>query len=195
MDNRLQELRKDTGKSQKDFFNSVVKNELGMDISFRTYQNWEKPSNSIKEESAQKLANYFDVSLGFLLGFGTVKEEIEHSNKLQSEQFSRENNILLELGYILSDRQLDSILNTIHLFHSSNIDYIDKLIEQEDEFVERHLESEYSYFVSKFPSFLEEQKQKFYDALKQRNDPERRAEIQKNLELIKKYQEQNNFNN
>ncbi|MGT2845258.1 helix-turn-helix domain-containing protein [Streptococcus hongkongensis] len=190
MDNRLQELRKDIGISQKDFFNQVIKKELEMNISFRTYQNWENPSNSIKEESALKLAKYFEVSLGYLLGFGTIEEEIDRDIKIKKSQFSRENNILLELGYLLSDRQLNNILDTIHIFHASNKAYFSNLIEYHDEFIEDELEVEFFSFIEKYPDFLAVEKEKYNNYKKIINDPKSRAETEKKLELIKKYQEE-----
>ncbi|WP_161950989.1 helix-turn-helix domain-containing protein, partial [Streptococcus suis] len=66
--NRLKSLRLTEGFSQVEFYNKVIKKELGLDITLRTYQNWEKPENEIKSKPAQLLADYFHVNVGYLLG-------------------------------------------------------------------------------------------------------------------------------
>lgn len=60
--NRLKELRKDKKLSQK---------ELAENIGgyYRTLQNWENGESQIKPEKAQQLAEYFGVSVGYLLGY------------------------------------------------------------------------------------------------------------------------------
>ncbi len=84
--NRLKELRKASGFSQKDFFETIVKTKLKLDVTLRTYQNWENPNNEIKSRPAQALADYFGVSVGYLLGysdFRTAKDEFE--NEIQKQ--------------------------------------------------------------------------------------------------------------
>ena len=60
--NRLKELRKATGFTQKSF-----SKEVG--IPLRTLQNWENGESNIKPEKAEKLANFFGVSIAHLLGY------------------------------------------------------------------------------------------------------------------------------
>ena len=72
--NKLRELRKATGKSQKDFYNEIVVTELNLGVTLRTYQNWEKPENEIKSKPANSLADYFNVSVSYLLGYSDKKE-------------------------------------------------------------------------------------------------------------------------
>lgn len=59
---RLRELRKEKGLSQQ-----ALANELG--VHYRTLQNWEDGTSNIKPEKAKKLADYFGVSVGYLLGY------------------------------------------------------------------------------------------------------------------------------
>ena len=59
--NRLKELRKNSGKTQKEIFE-----ETGIPI--RSIQNWENGKRQINLESAKQLADYFGVSIGYLLG-------------------------------------------------------------------------------------------------------------------------------
>ncbi|HEP4582345.1 TPA: helix-turn-helix transcriptional regulator [Streptococcus pyogenes] len=82
MENRLQKIRKEqTNLNQKDFFYQVVNKKLNLDISFRTYQNWENPKNTIKPDKAQILADYFGVWLPYLLGNSNIRTE-EQANFL-----------------------------------------------------------------------------------------------------------------
>ncbi len=67
--NRLKDLRKAIGKSQKDFYNEIVVTELNLGVTLRTYQNWEKPENEIKSKPANSLADYFKVPVSYLLGY------------------------------------------------------------------------------------------------------------------------------
>jgi phage transcriptional regulator, cro/CI family len=67
--NNLKKLRIQSGLSQKDFYEKIIKNKLGMNISLRTYQNWENPNNEIKSKPALQLAEHFNVNIGELLGY------------------------------------------------------------------------------------------------------------------------------
>ncbi|KKF45235.1 helix-turn-helix domain-containing protein [Streptococcus uberis] len=188
MDNRLKELRKSTGVSQKDFYSKVVKDEIGMDISFRTYQNWEKPSNTIKEENAIKLADYFNVSIGFLLGFGTKEEEVTHEKKRKKEKFLIDKNRLLEFGYLLSDSQLENIIQTIQLFHTVNNSWIRQKIDFNDDFLEHEFYMYFNNFAKKYPNYLEEEKLK----LDRYNDDNYLKQANEKWDIIKKFHNENN---
>ena len=60
--NKLKELRKEKKLSQKE----IAKE---MSISEKTLSRWENGESQIKPEKAQKLADYFGVSVGYLLGY------------------------------------------------------------------------------------------------------------------------------
>ena len=60
--NRLKELRKAKKLSQKELAEET-------DIPYRTLQNWENGESNIKPEKAKKLADYFGVSVPYLLGY------------------------------------------------------------------------------------------------------------------------------
>lgn len=60
--NRLRELRENKKISQKKLADEIK-------VSYRTIQNWEYDISQIKLDKAQQLADYFGVSLGYLLGF------------------------------------------------------------------------------------------------------------------------------
>ncbi len=70
--NRLKELRQ-----EKKLTRDKLSQEL--DINLRTIQRWESGENQIKPEKAQRLAEYFGVSVGYLLGYepeGILKRSI-----------------------------------------------------------------------------------------------------------------------
>ena len=60
--NRLKELRQAKKLSQKELAKNIG-------VHYRTLQNWENGESQIKTEKAQQLADYFGVSVGYLLGY------------------------------------------------------------------------------------------------------------------------------
>lgn len=60
--NRLKELRVEFGLTQQ-------KTADVAEVSKRTYIYWENSETQIKPDKAQELANYFGVSVGYLLGY------------------------------------------------------------------------------------------------------------------------------
>ena len=68
--NRLKELRKEKGMSQK-----ALAKELG--VSYRTWQYWENGASSIKPDNLKTLCEIFDVDAPYLLGYNTVKNETD----------------------------------------------------------------------------------------------------------------------
>ncbi len=68
--NRLKELRKEKGLTQKN-----LSKEIG--IPLRTIQNWENGGSSIKSDRLKKLCEIFDVDVPYLLGYSSVKNEAD----------------------------------------------------------------------------------------------------------------------
>ena len=60
--NRLKKLRQEKKLSQKELAENIG-------VHYRTLQNWENEESQIKPEKAQQLADYFGVSVGYLLGY------------------------------------------------------------------------------------------------------------------------------
>lgn len=80
--NKLKELRKDKGLSQK-----ALSKETG--VPLRTLQSWENRESQIKPEKAQQLADYFGVSVGYLLGYSDSKSPQDYvETQIQSPDFS-----------------------------------------------------------------------------------------------------------
>lgn len=88
--NRLKELRKTKGISQKEFSKEH-------NIPLRTLQSWENGESQIKADRGQQLAKYFNVSVGYLLGYEEFykieKEALESSadirEKLNDPNYNR----------------------------------------------------------------------------------------------------------
>lgn len=60
--NRLKELRKSKKLTQIELADEIK-------IPYRTLQRWENEESQIKPDKAQQLADYFDVPVGYLLGY------------------------------------------------------------------------------------------------------------------------------
>ena len=60
--NILKELRQEKKLTQQE-----LANEIG--VAKRTYMYWEKGERQIKPKKAQQLADYFGVSVGYILGY------------------------------------------------------------------------------------------------------------------------------
>ena len=72
--NRLKELRKEKGLTQVELANIV-------NVSKITVLRWENEERQIKPDKAQQLADYFGVSVGYLLGYSDVRFELEQIEK------------------------------------------------------------------------------------------------------------------
>lgn len=74
--NRLKQLRQQTGDTQED-----VAKAIG--VTRRGYQKMENEESQIKSDKAQKLAKYFGVSVGYLLGYGPESEQVSNYQKIK----------------------------------------------------------------------------------------------------------------
>lgn len=74
--NRLKELRQEKKLSQK---------ELAKDIGvhYRTLQNWENGESQIKSEKIQQFADFFGVSVGYLLGYEPESEQVSNYQQIK----------------------------------------------------------------------------------------------------------------
>ena len=152
--NRLKELRQKKGDTQED----VAK---AMGVTRRGYQKWENEESQIKPEKAQQLADYFGVTTGFLLGFGTLEEELEYDRKEMYKLFQKEDDALLSLGHLLSDNDIEHVLQLIHLLSSKNEIYFWKSIELKDPNKHLIFDSEFSSFAETYPNYLSELQEKY----------------------------------
>ena len=143
--NRLKELRQKKGDTQE-----VVAKAMG--VTRRGYQKWENGESQIKPEKAQQLADYFGVSVGYLLGYSEYRElekaldKTIFSNSPEVETFLNQ-----EIKELIGER--------VKKFY----EYIDKQFYESyknsavpPEIVVKHREDFYSSFL-----FLPERLQKF----------------------------------
>lgn len=117
--NRLKELRQAKKLTQQELADY-------MQITRRGYQKWESGESQIKPDKAQRLADFFNVPIGFLLGFEDdyYKELFFESDKHAYERFIF---YLIFQDIHLSDKQIENIYDTIQIFQNNNSElYITK---------------------------------------------------------------------
>ena len=81
--NRIKELRKEKGLTQKKLADIA-------EVSKRTLIYWENGESQIKTDKAEKLADFFGVSVGYLLGYATVDDVMELTTKVMTNQIRLE---------------------------------------------------------------------------------------------------------
>lgn len=136
--NRLKELRKEKGLSQQ-----ALANELG--VHYRTLQNWENGESNIKPEKAELLADYFGVSVPYLLGYEVIdlmdttylKEYVffdgDYSNpdktkKQYFEEISEKIKIYKKVLNTLGGRyDKDKVVDVLELLEKNNEDDLDDI--------------------------------------------------------------------
>ena len=124
--NILKELRKEKKLSQKE----IAKE---MSISEKTLSRWENGESQIKPEKAQQLADYFGVSVGYLLGYeddsSLIKELGQKFSKMSGTEamdfaFTEEGDLLAELMYqaeLKKEKQNNKKFRNFVKFLKSNI--------------------------------------------------------------------------
>lgn len=122
--NRLKSLR-----SQYDDKLTQDKFAKKMGVTKRTIIAWENGERVLKLDKAEKIANFFNVSVGYLLGFSSIKfesdqikNEIEKRLKntdgeFNSQVFNQTLNLLEDVGFL--DLDMDTIVDLY--FYNTNI--------------------------------------------------------------------------
>lgn len=118
--NRLKILRTDKGITQ-DELAQIINKELKENekpISKMVISNWENNKHTIKPDKAQQLADFFEVPVGYLLGYSDspIFELDEFINLLdrneeQNKRFAIQKSIM---HYVLSKNISDEDLTFIH---------------------------------------------------------------------------------
>ena len=130
--NRLKELRKEKKLSQKE----IAKE---MSISEKTLSRWENGESQIKPEKAKQLADYFGVSIGYLLGYIDDSEiyddevviepekgmilaySLERSNKkLQEKMFKDFITFFRDNTIFVSDEEILSLYSMVQAANLNN---------------------------------------------------------------------------
>lgn len=74
--NRLKQLRKEKGLTQQELSEAIA-------APARIIQRWENGENQIKTNRADELADYFGVSVGYLLGYEPESEQVSNYQKIK----------------------------------------------------------------------------------------------------------------
>ncbi|HEO8355184.1 TPA: helix-turn-helix transcriptional regulator [Streptococcus agalactiae] len=90
--NRLKELRKEKGLTQEE-----LAHEIG--VSKITVLRWENEERQIKPDKAQALADYFEVTVAYLLGYSDFKENGNLKDLLFHEIKALKEYRVLRVGY------------------------------------------------------------------------------------------------
>ena len=93
--NRLKKLRKEKGLSQK-ALTEMLNNKSDFTVTLRTVQNWEANKTPIKSAPAQILADYFGVTVPYLLGYH--EETIAFKFPSDEEGFYKETQKLIDMA-------------------------------------------------------------------------------------------------
>ncbi|VUX01430.1 transcriptional repressor DicA [Streptococcus constellatus] len=109
--NRLKILRKEKSLSQVAFSKTIG-------IPLRTLQSWENGESNIKPEKAQQLADYFGVSVGYLLGYSDSDFKNMTSDSYDDNEKKRAlqglDKLLLMSGYLSKNQMISAIEQTIN---------------------------------------------------------------------------------
>lgn len=125
--NRLKILRKEKGETQ-----DQVAEVAG--VSKRSYIYWENGERQIKPDKAQKLADHFGVSVGYLLGYSENPQRYDdeiiltnsrtdriftHSYQLESDNIkSAFKKFTIDCSLLLTDVQIDAFASMIAELHN-----------------------------------------------------------------------------
>ena len=74
--NRLKQLRKEKGLTQQELSEAIV-------APARSIQRWENGESQIKRNRADELADFFGVSVGYLLGYEPESEQVSNYQKIK----------------------------------------------------------------------------------------------------------------
>lgn len=119
---KLRELRKARNMTQSELAKEIK-------VSEKTISRWEKEETLMKADKAKELAKFFDVTVGYLLGFSVEPSDydIEFHNKI-SERIKKEQYVLFldfikQVDLCLSDKQIDSLFNNLIATDEINQEY------------------------------------------------------------------------
>ena len=115
--NRLKALRTEKGITQDqlaDIINKRLK-ENEKPISKMVISNWENNKHTIKPDKAQQLADYFGVSVGYLLGYDVKIAELKSDLLASSEELEKTTREAFYLANSNLEIKLKGIDDTINL--------------------------------------------------------------------------------
>lgn len=107
--NRLKQLRKEKGLTQQELSEEIV-------APARTIQRWENGENQIKANRASQLADYFGVSVGYLLGYEPESEQVSNYKKIRIH-FTDDH----EINFLVRDFTEKELAKIISQFNNGNL--------------------------------------------------------------------------
>lgn len=114
--NRLKELRKQKGLTQQGLADEIS-------VSKITVLRWENEERQIKPEKAQQLADYFGVSVGYLLGYSEYRDSQEASYQLYRKDSNDPFNHVKAKVYSLLGDDLMKVLEDQYVTGHDDPDY------------------------------------------------------------------------
>ena len=105
----MKELRQEKKLSQKELAENIG-------VHYRTLQNWENGESQIKPEKSQQLADYFGVSVGYLLGYNEGHNRIHDlfgTTPKKGDMGIIELSEMIGLNFIKSDKEIKDIQSDI----------------------------------------------------------------------------------
>lgn len=130
--NRIKELREEVGLSQE-------KLAINLAVNLRTLQRWENDETAIRKKNAEKIADYFNVSIPYLLGY-SEKIPVEEQSSLYKNGISdieavEPIHLVTEaIGLENKDRLLNFLKNE---FDSEYNEFKDDIEEPYEDFINR----------------------------------------------------------
>ncbi|HEL9618996.1 TPA: helix-turn-helix transcriptional regulator [Streptococcus suis] len=122
IENRLRDLRREKKLTQDELAFELNKNLTKGEklVSKMTISNWENNKHAIKPDKAQKLAEYFGVSVGYLLGYSDKPDIFE-----DEEVFQDNDGHLYAISFKRTSRQYaENSLKELVLYLSDNGFYL-----------------------------------------------------------------------
>ena len=107
--NRLKQLRKEKGLTQQELSEAIA-------APARTIQRWENGENQIKANRASQLADYFGVSVGYLLGYEPESEQVNNYKKIRIHFTDGH-----EMNFLVRDFTEKELAKIISQFNNGNL--------------------------------------------------------------------------
>lgn len=122
--NRLKELRKEKRLTQEELAKKINVTKL-------TISRWERGERVPKSDKAQQLADFFGVSVGYLLGYVSMTQQVINENEFLKDENRRLNNELTKhyFATVAKANLLDIIIAEGYILPST----LEKCINQLDE--------------------------------------------------------------
>ena len=107
--NRLKQLRKEKRLTQQELSEAIG-------VTRRGFQKWENGESQIKSNNAKELADYFGVSVGYLLGYEPESEQVSNYKKIKIHFSNGE-----ELSFIVINFTEKELTKITSQFNNGNL--------------------------------------------------------------------------